>query len=393
MPSVYRKTNSPFWYANIKAYTGKQKNYSTGVRDTGAESFKRAMRVALEDEEEQMLVRRGKKTPQELIASKLKLESIEPLIDTFLQTVPSERQRVEIRSTLGRFIDEHRIQTAGELGQPPIVGETFKFLQGMQTKRRSPDWIRKSLAYVQRFGDWLWRNGFVQSNETLKVKPLDSRQEKFFKYRAFTPAEALLLIESPQANLFTGYGEDDPIPRKRRLYYHFRLFTGARGTEEFGVRRADLDLAGGASKILWRHEITKNDHQCELPLAPSLVRELAEQVGMMHPGRVVFEDIESDEDKRLRVLRADCTAVGIDHKGILERSFRKTFCTFMERAGIELGKRMKFRRDVGQGSVKLANWTYSDNAQVMPELRSDIERFDRWFTHEAMGASVQKGVG
>lgn len=383
MPSVYRKTGSPYWYANIKGSDGKRLNYSTGIRAIDAVSRKRAMHAALEHEEEHRLVKDGKRTVQAMEARQRGRKEIGELLAPFLATIASPAQRDETRRTLERFTRDHDIRVAADFGVPSIVGAISLFLIGFQKRKASQAWMRKRLYHLRRFGDWLWKGGHILSNETEKADPLHSEQQHFIKHRALTPQEAERLIGAAEVNLFTSVTgvAEALIPPRRQLYYRLRLFAGARDREALRLCRGDLDLNEEPS-IHWPADKTKNKHGCVMPLAPLLAAELAEQVGMMHPKAELFPDMPANEDVRLAMLRRDLAQVGIADPLLIGRSFRKTFCTWLEVAGVELGTRMKLRRDVGQGSAKLAAWTYSDDHQAMRVLRDGVVRLEAWYAGE-----------
>lgn len=262
-------------------------------------------------------------------------------------------------SNVSAFIKAARLTTCGEFGKDRVVADLACWIQEQRDLGLVADTVNRKLWSVQRFGDWLWRNGYIATNAALRVKPIKATGEKRkIVHRAFTPQEAEVLCAG-----------------KFGLYYRFRLMTGLRGTEAIQVQRGDLDL-GDSPTLHVRDEISKNNHDCTVPLA----RSLAERLNGLAVGRL-FPDVPRDRAKRNRLLREHLDSLGFD-ASLNGRSFRMSFVTWLEAAGVELGVRMKLRRDKGSESVKLTNVTYSDPKQIMAILRGGVDSLEVWYAKQ-----------
>lgn len=258
-------------------------------------------------------------------------------------------------SAVEAFIKSAGLKTCGEFGRDTIAA-TLKCWLMEQRESLALETVNKKLWSVQRFGEWLKDNNYIGANATMKVSPLKGRPEPRRKpHRAFTPAEADSLCAGPMG-----------------LFYRFRLWTGLRGSEAAQIERGDLDL-GDSPTLHVRDAVAKNGHECTIPLARGLaeaLRPLAFTTGR------IFPDVKLDRAKRNRVTIEHVKAVGA---GLNGRSFRMSFVTWLEAAGVELGVRMKLRRDRGSESVKLTNVTYSDPRQVMAILRGGLDSLEKWY--------------
>lgn len=262
---------------------------------------------------------------------------------------------VEKDNNATAFIDFSRLTIASDFGSDAMVADLERWLREQREAGLAIETVNKKLWSIQRFGAWLWRGRYIADNAAMRVKPVAKRgEQRKMPHDALTPEQA--------ERLFAGdFG----------LYYRFRCWTGLRGSEAAMIERRDLDL-GEAPTLTIRPEIAKNGYGCTVPLA----RSLAERLNGLSVGRL-FPDVPSDRAKRTRLLRQHLDAAGLGRE-INGRSLRMTFVTWLEAAGVELGVRMKLRRDRGGDSVRLTNVTYSDPKQVAAILRAGLTQMEDW---------------
>lgn len=330
----------------------------------------------------------------ELDAIELGATPVEQAVGVFLKTISSRRQQKETGGVLNALINGSRIKTASAFGKRLIIAHAREFLDVAIAAGRTREWIKKQRGHVARFGQWLEDEGYIVNNFARKVRAVGGTCDRVQEHRAFVPAEGELLTEDQQ-NLFTLASAAQPVPEIRRLLYRLCLWSGLRGEEAVHLVRGDLELPDAESAVLHvRKEISKNNLDCYLPMAPSLAQELIKRFRMAHPTTRLFGAQFDRRETRLDYLKLDLAAVGIASNNINWRSFRMTFVSWMEAAGVELGARMKLRRDRGRGSERLTNWTYSDWKIVTPVLRQALVQTERWCVQErARSAVARSGVG
>ncbi len=344
MTSIYRRGG--VWWCSFTGHDGKRRRESCHTRDRRA-----AMQTATRREHLHWLVAEGIMPVEQLRARDRGRKAL------------SDLAPVEKDGNASAFIDYARLSIALEFGADQLVADLERWLREQREVGLAIETVNKKLWSVQRFGDWLWRNGYIPANASLRVKPVAKRGEvRKMPHRALTPAEA--------EGLFAGdFG----------LYYRFRCFTGLRGSEAALIERRDLDL-GDYPTLTVRAEVAKNGHACTMPLA----RSLAERLPKMAIGPI-FPDVPRDRAKRTRMLRPHLDSAGLDRE-VNGRSLRMAFVTWLEAAGVELGVRMKLRRDRGGDSVRLTNVTYSDPKQVGAILRAGLSRMEDWYASQLTGA-------
>lgn len=379
--SVFTRPRSPYWYIQFRDHQGNWVRQSSQIRRAGAASKREAYFHGLHLEREHARVRNGEVPIEEFIARKKGQTPIDQARDEFLPEIRSKAQRAETAGVLKALIAHSRIELAAQFGTAAVTGKIDRFLRRSLDDGRSIEWVNKQLNAIRRFGDWLWRNGFIFSNETAKVAKMRGTSPRSKLHRAFTPAEAELLT-SKQVNLFTMHlGNAEAVPELRRLFYLTRFWTGLRGSEAVKIERRDLDLSDEPTLHV-RAEVAKNKLECTVPLARPIAAELAESIAMAHPQARVFAGIPTRRDGRRLLLAADLRAVGLADPQLNARSFRMTFSTWLEAAGVEAGARIKLRRDTGRGALKLVNWTYSDGRQTLQVLRRELAKLEAWHAAE-----------
>lgn len=359
MASVYRRKETPFWWAQFVGYDGKRKLRSTRMRQK-----KMALRVAGHWETQHALVRAGIIAPEDIDFAERGREAPLDLLDQYLRGLPSAKAADDHRSIITSFCESRRVAIAREFGTAVIVTKIEAYLadvygRGVQHRR-----VRDYLRAIRRFANFLWRKGYITSDWTLRADYVGGDDPQKIHHRALMPTEFARLINGDHG-----------------LYYFYRVWTGIRGEEVARQARGDLQLDDKPT-IHVRREVAKNKLECVMPLAPMLAERLRCSIGMKHAGAVLFEDVPVRRESRDDMLQEDLVAAGIDSEGVNHRSFRKTFVTWLEAAGVEIGVRMKLRRDIGRGSERLTNWTYSDQEQVLPLLRDALMRTEKWYRRQ-----------
>lgn len=343
MSSVYLR-GRVFW-CSYTGHDGKRRRETCGTRDRRA-----AQQTAARREHLHWLVREGLMPIEQLRARD---RGREPL-DSIKLTAGRD-------NNVAAFLAACSLSTASDFGSDGVVAALERWLREQRDLGLVADTVNRKLWSVQRFGDWLWRNGYIATDATKRVRPIVVRGEaRKIPHDALTPVQAEALFKGD-------FG----------LFYRFRCWTGLRGSEAAKIERRDLNL-GDSPTLTVRPEVAKNGYGCTVPIARPLAASIA-AVGMT-TGRI-FAEVPADRAKRTRLMREHIEAAGFG-KEINGRSLRMAFVTWLEAAGVELGIRMKLRRDRGGESVRLTNITYSDPKQVMAILRDGIATLENWYARQ-----------
>lgn len=362
MATVYRRGG--IWWCAYRGWDGRRRVESTGVRDKRVARY-----IAGKRELRHALAAAGELDPIDLETADHGRKPPDEFLDRFLGDLASAWVRRDHETILRDFFQVARVGIVAEFGNPMIVGKIHAYLatiRGVQVRRRN-----MHLRAIKRFGEWLYRRTFTRSNEAAKVELLPERaDERKVPHRGFTPQEAAALLAA--------------APPARERWYRFRLWTGLRGEEAIKLRRTDL--AGDDLQV--RSEVAKNRLACRLPLCSNLQDFHGLRIGSIGGAHdPLFPEIPTRREERRADLSEDLKAAGLSEQQLNERSFRMTYCTWLEAAGVEIGVRMKLRRDTGRGSERLTNWTYSDWPQVRRLLAAAMDQTVRWH-----GEQLQAGA-
>lgn len=367
MASVYRR-GGVYW-ASIRDYQGKRHVFSTGMRNR-----RDAVLIASTMEVRHAMVRLNLADPSELEGAERRAMAIDPLIDRWgRETIESAPQRRTAVNACKAFCQAAGIKSAGGFSSAELVIALQDWVQGEVGKLKRES-VNKKLWHVQAFAHWLWSGGYTRFDHAARVRPLKGAaiEDRRIDHRALTPKEA--------EHLHAG---DELYP----LLWRMRLWTGVRGEEAMRLERRDFDFEKLVLHI--RKEVSKNGLEAWLPLTVDLGAQLGDRFGLQHAGARVFASLSNDRTRRSDALQKRCEELGLER--INERSMRMTFVTWLEAAHVELGVRMKLRRDKGRGSERLTAWTYSDSAQVMAPLRKGVDQMAAWHAAELAGPALKEG--
>lgn len=366
MPSTYRREGSPFWWCSYRDWQGKRVQRSTGLRK---ESDARAAALMLE--QRHAWARLGLISPADIVIAERSNSPIQAVLDLFLDEVKSIAQRNEKRGAVTRFIDDAQIITAADFGAPGLPQKLRDWVDGFADKGDTIDWCNKRLWHVQDFGKWLYEQNYTRSNEAGKVRTVKGTSDRRIRHRAFSPAEL--------GNIAGGC----PLG----IYYLFRCWTGVRGSEAVRMARSDFTLTDKPTFTI-RKEVAKNGLQATLPLPAILAARLSSEIGMAHPTTLAFADVPQDRNDRRKLMAEHVKAAGLNPKELNGRSFRMTHTTWLRAAGLDSDTIGTLRRDRGKGSALLQRWKYSDYEQLMPYLRGELAKVERWV--EAQGQKARQ---
>ncbi len=344
------------WWCTFRGYDGLRRQRSTQMRDR-----RLAHRVACHWENQHAFAAAGIIDAADLDLAEKGPVKVAMVRAEFLKTIQSDQARADMTRILAKFDDHSGIALANVWGTATVVAKGYSFLRavqdtGVQTRR-----VNDHLKALQQFSRFAFQCGYTKVDQLAKLKRQSATaDETVWSHGAFTPAQ------------FEGLSAGD-----NGLYYAFRTWTGIRGSEVARMVRGDLNFETPAT-VHVRREVSKNRLECTLPLAPALARRLFAELGMRHAGAPLFPAIPLRRETARAWLSRDLKAAGLSPATFNSRSFRRTFVTWMEAAGVELGARQKLRRDRGKGSDRLTVWTYSDSTQVIQPLCDALAATERW---------------
>ena len=202
---------------------------------------------------------------------------------------------------------------------------------------------------LTRFLKWLVSQGRATHNPLTTLPPCSKKAVR--DRRAYTPEEV--------GKLLTG-----PVPDYRRRAYLLACSTGLRRAELHALRWDDFKSQGDEHWLAVRGDTTKNGKDAVIPLPFSVAAELVEVRTLANP---------RPKDPIFRrglpnnyTLRRDLVASGINPVDQLGRSgdfhaFRKTYCTFLQLAGVSPRVAQELMR---HSDPKLTQCTYTDASQL-----------------------------
>ncbi len=363
MASLYRR-GRVWWYAFV-AYDDQR--IARSAR-TGSRAVAKAIMEA--EQHRHSLVRLGLVTPEQLEeATRRNTDPSELLPAWVAASNGDEGYRATRRAWVSEFLESQRVRSCGAFGTADLAQSVRRWDAAHASLSSTTRNAR--LSALRAFAAWLVAGNYTQRSlvGTVALVPAGARR---IEHAALTPAECARLFAVPG----------------RGLLYRFCVCTGLRGDEAARVLRSDLEL-GDRPLLRVRPETAKNKLGCTVPLLASLADALVAGVGMRHPSLPIFESLGEDYERSAVVAR-DLAGCGI--KGANWRSFRRTFCTALEVAGVAEDARAKLRRDKGRGSTTLVRWTYSDAAQTTDPLRPEIAKLDRWLAGAFEGTKARTGI-
>ncbi len=355
MASLYLRGR--VWWCTFRGHDGRRRQRSTGCRDK-----RNANRIAMHLETQHALVAAGLIPAEDLVLAEKGQIRVEVVRAEFLKSIHSTATRKNFERTLKQFDTHSGITLISVWGTSEVVAKAYAFLVNVQDRGVQSRTRNEHLRALRKFGRYAVKCGYARSSKLDLVERLsEDADQAVVPHAAFTPAEFKRLTAGDNG-----------------LYYAFRVWTGIRGSESGRIVRGDLDFDTRAT-IHVRKEVAKNGLECTLPLAPGLAKRLFAELGMRHARALLFPEIPVRRETRRAWLRRDLAAAKLDPDRFNHRSFRMTFVTWLEAAGVDLGTRQKLRRDRGKGSEKLTVWTYSDASQVVRPLIDGLAATERWY--------------
>lgn len=288
-----------------------------------------------------------------------------------------------------------QLETAADKFQQLLDGLADKGRPKGKRQPKSNSTISKVRGNFSAFCRWCVSEGFIEYDPAVKLKtpirPEKNNADRRPK-RAFDPVEfdrlCKAMEEPTDAKGRKMSGRHAQRVRDRRLQYIFQVWTGLRCTEASRLRRSDFDFEKRTVHI--RPEVSKTGLEALQPIPVRINAELAKRFGDLPSDDVVFPSKVSRYTFERDLTRGGLPVQDAEGRKLGRGSLRKTQGTWMIRAGVDLGMRMKLRRDSGRGSEHLANWTYSDDAQAIDALASALAGVVEWHADQLRKAANAK---
>ncbi len=227
-----------------------------------------------------------------------------------------------------------------------ISADSFTAWRSRQIGLKSSS-LNHYLAEMVTFLNWLERHERIKANPLKFVPKVDENEDDKTIKRAFSDDELIAIFEV--------------APDYRKIAYHTAAFTGLRFEELQQLQCGDVIFDGENSRIQARASTTKNKKSATLPLLPDLEKAL----------RAYIPETAKPTDKvfrkgvpRSRTLKIDLKKASVpevDERGHVAvfHSFRKTWATYLHRAGVDERTAMSLMR---HSDRRLTNVTYTDTA-------------------------------
>jgi len=229
------------------------------------------------------------------------------------------------------------------------------FIAWRASSEVSPRTANHYLEAVRCFLAWMGRCGRMTSNPLLRVQKAETRGHERVRRRAYTLDELRRLLA---------------VSEVRRPIYLGAALTGLRFQELSQLTCGDVELAGEQPMVRLPASIQKTREYKALPLAP----EVAEAWAPLVAGRRLSERLFAKGMPSHHTLNADLEQADIpkhDERGrsVDFHSFRKTFTTFLQVAGVERRVLMEVAR---HKDSRLTDVVYTDVERL--DLRSAVNR-------------------
>lgn len=247
-----------------------------------------------------------------------------------------------------RLLQECRWQRIGEVSAD-------SFIMWRSSAGHGPRTANHYLDALRCFLEWMVGCGRSQSNPLARVQKAETRGHERVVRRAYTPEELRRLLEEagPRAPIYLG-----------------AALTGLRYRELGQLRCGDVDVEGLEPRVRLAASIQKTREYKALPLAPAVASAWAPLVaGRPASARLFAKGMPSHH-----TLRRDLERAGIarrDERGrtVDFHSFRKTFTTFLQVAGVDRRVIMEVAR---HKDSRLTDLIYTDAERL--DLRSAVGR-------------------
>ena len=210
----------------------------------------------------------------------------------------------------------------------------------------APKTLNEYLSALNAFTKWLYKRRKIKENPLLDIERVDTRGKQKRLRRALSLAEALRLlnIASP----------------KNKVAYLLALTCGFRRHEIEQLKWSDLHLDTEIPFIAIRAEIAKNRKDDIAVLKPETLKAIQELKALRPDTEYITGNLT-----RMCYMRKDWKKANIeyiDKNGYIAdfHSLRKTFCTFLQKAGVAPRIVQEAMR---HSDPKLTSQTYTDAKQ------------------------------
>lgn len=229
------------------------------------------------------------------------------------------------------------------------------FITWRSSNSFSPRTANHYLEAARCFLEWMVRCGRLSANPLLRIQKAETRGHERVVRRAYRLDELHRLLAIAEA---------------RRPIYLGAALTGLRYGELGRLCCGDVELAGQQPMVRLPASIQKTPEYVALPLAPEVAQAWAPLVeGRPSNARLFAKGMPSHE-----VFNADLKLAGIakrDERGrtVDFHSFRKTFTTFLQVAGVDRRVVMEVAR---HKDSRLTDFVYTDAERL--DLRMAVNR-------------------
>lgn len=296
MASVYRRPDSPTWYARVRDERGTLCRRSTGLRDKQL-----ALRWAVDQERLAERRRMAVDDPDTLEALSARERPAQSVLDEFLADRVARgrgaRQIDDLRRDVGRFFEEQKIGVLPDIRRAVVE----RYYVG-EASRTSAANANRQLRNLSSFVKWCLRRRWLPSN------PLDSVERITARPSAKPP-----LTISQMRRLF------EAVPFERSSYYLTACLLGLRDVEMRRLMWAHIDL----ELELLIFDLSKSGRVDILPI----VEPLASAFRALPPGESqnpVFSAIPT-----WKIRRYDFRTAGVTRPGVGVHDFRRSLASLV----------------------------------------------------------------
>ncbi len=250
------------------------------------------------------------------------------------------RYLYELKNRVIKLMKECRWNLARD-----ITAESF--VAWRNTQKRSDKTLNEYLTSARSLLNWMEAKGRLLHNPLKTVEAPSTRDVQVRPRRAFTDNEMKNLLA---------------LAGKRRIVYLASAMTGLRRGELAQLQRGDFALDAERPRVVVRAVTTKNHKQAIIPLHWALVAELRAHLSNVPAGSSMplFADLMPTMDEfRADLAKAEIPFIDESGRRADFHSLRHTFCTNLQRAGVNQRVLMELMR---HSDRRLSDRVYTDAA-------------------------------
>ncbi len=360
--------------------SGRRCEVSTGTSD-----HKVAELIRAEKEKQLALVKAGIVDPADIHRSE---QGRRPLLEHVAEferhMIAKGRDAEHVKGTLrivrSVLADLRATRLADIQGDPML-----RLLAQMREADYAPRTIQSYLVAMKSFVRWLLRSGRIGTDPLayLSAPAGDAR----LKRRALTLDEQRRLVAAAESSDKVVRGLSGP---DRGMLYRIALGTGFRVSEIAALRRANVRLDGEYPKIVLAAADTKNRHEAEQMIRPSLAARLRPWLALRLPDSPLFA-VKELKFRAAKMLKHDLDVAGIpyieDDRVADFHALRHTFNMELRRGRMDPGLSQRLMRHA-TATLALERYTHLSDSEVANALAAlpDLDTPDQ-------GAEAMRATG